>query len=151
MKRHGTSSWLPAVAAIPLLALAGCAEDSSVSTVSVGLHEFSISLDRTTVPAGMVRFLAENRGEDLHEFVVLRTDLSPSALPLDEAGDVDEEAEGIEVVGEVEDIEPGAEGDITLDLAPGRYVIICNLAETEPDGEVEHHFGLGMSAALLAK
>ncbi|MBI5501782.1 MAG: hypothetical protein HY907_16180 [Deltaproteobacteria bacterium] len=151
MRKSARSSTLATVAAIPLLAFAGCADDSSVSTVSMGLDEFSISLDRSSVPAGMVRFVGENTGEDLHEFVILRTDLALSALPLDASGDVDEHGAGLEIIGEVEDIEPGMTGEVTLDLAAGRYVVICNITETEPDGTVEHHFGLGMATTLIAK
>jgi hypothetical protein len=45
--------------------------------------------------------------ENVHQFVVIRTDLAPDALPTDENGVVEEEGEGTEVIDEIEDIPVG--------------------------------------------
>ena len=73
--------------------------------MNVTLQEFSIGTDPTTVDAGEVVVEATNDGpNDVHEFVVFRTDLGPTELPTDENGAVDETGEGIELIGEIEDI-----------------------------------------------
>ena len=54
--------------------------------------------------AGDVTFNATNTGpDDVHEFVVFLTDLAPDALPTNEDGSVDEEGEGLELQGEIEE------------------------------------------------
>jgi len=131
---------LTAFALIP----GGCADSGgSAAIVNADLREFSIDLDRSSAPAGKVTFRVENNGEELHEFVVLKTDLAPGQLPLDAEGDADEEADGVVVMGELEDITPGMSGELTLDLDRGQYVVLCNLATLE-DGVVQHHYPLGM-------
>ncbi len=88
--------------------------------------------------AGDVTFEVHNEGDAPHELVVLRTDLPADALPV-EGGLVDEAAEGIEEIGEVEEF-PGGEIEIgTFHLEAGRYVLICNIAG---------HYQQGMFAEL---
>jgi uncharacterized cupredoxin-like copper-binding protein len=108
--------------------------------------DFQIKLDVSTVKAGSVTFKAKNTAStDPHELVVVRTDLDPKALPFNKAeGKIDEEGAGLETIGEVEEVEHGKDGSVTLDLKPGRYVLLCNIAETEPDGSLESHFDKGM-------
>jgi uncharacterized cupredoxin-like copper-binding protein len=94
------------------------------------------------VDAGEVVFEAANEGpDDVHEFVVFRTDLDPTELPTDENGAVVEDGEGVELMGEIEDIEVGDTKDVTLDLEAGNYVFICNI--WDPD-EQEAHYQEGM-------
>lgn len=126
------------------LSLGGCGEsEGAKTTVNAELREFSIDLDKPSAPAGRVTFMVENKGEDVHEFVVLKTDYAPDQLPREPDGDADEEAPGIVNLGEIEDILPGQSGELTLDLERGNYVIICNLVTFE-DGMAEHHYPLGM-------
>jgi uncharacterized cupredoxin-like copper-binding protein len=75
-----------------------------------------------------------NEGPSTHEFVVVRTDLNPSSLP-QENGVVSEETPGVEVVDEIEDIEAGQNKQLSVDLAAGDYVLLCN---------VSGHYQLGM-------
>ena len=115
------------------------------STVNVTLQEFAVIPDVATVGAGTVTFAIENIGpDDVHEFVVLKTDLAADALPVDEDGAVTEDVDGITLIGEVEDIEVGGTEDVVLDLTPGKYVLICNILQTEPDGSLEAHYKVGM-------
>ncbi len=82
-----------------------------------------------TAAGGKVTFAIRNAGTTVHEFVVFRTDLGSDKLPMaSDEPEVDEEGEGIEAVDEVEDIAPGASQSLTVDLAPGHYVAICNVA-----------------------
>jgi len=95
-----------------------------------------------SVAAGDVTFKVTNAGpEDIHEFVILRTDLDPGALPTDDTGAVTEEAEDIEVVDEIEDIAIGQGQELTMSLAAGAYVLLCNIYSAE---ENEAHYRLGM-------
>lgn len=120
------------------------------TTVTVELNEWKIVPDATSASAGEVTFVADNKGEDKHELVLLKTDLAIDKLPLDANGDVNEEAQGVTVVAEVEDVEPGKTGEFTAKLEPGNYVLICNLAEPEGD-MIEHHYALGMRSAFKVK
>jgi uncharacterized cupredoxin-like copper-binding protein len=132
--------------------LAGCSDegDDGTETVTAVMSEFELTLDRTAAPAGTVRFVAPNEGEDVHELVLLKTDLAPEALPLDDAGDVDEEGVGVEAIGEVEDVAPGDTGEFTVDVTAGKYVLICNISMLEGE-TVEHHYALGMRAAFTVE
>ncbi len=108
-----------------LLVSAGCSSDSG----GIGATEadYSITLDEDTAPAGDVTFDIQNDAGQVHEFVVFKTDLAPEALPTDDAGDVDEEGEGVTHIDEVEDIAGGSSESLTVKLDAGSYVLICNL------------------------
>jgi uncharacterized cupredoxin-like copper-binding protein len=99
---------------------------SKLSTVSITLKDFSIVPSVASLPAGRVTFKASNQGPSEHEFVVLKTGLAPSALPL-KAGAVSEDATGIKNVGELEGLGSGNTKSTTIKLAPGRYLLVCNL------------------------
>ncbi len=114
----------------------------AATSVAVTLLEWAVVTDVPEAPAGPVTFTVSNGGpEDVHEFVVIRTDLPFIDLPTDDTGSVDETAEGITVMGEIEDIPVGGSEDLTLDLEPGAYVLICNIYD--PD-EAEAHYQMGM-------
>jgi uncharacterized cupredoxin-like copper-binding protein len=101
--------------------------------------------------AGTVTFNVTNNGpEDPHELVVFKTDLAHRDLPTREDGGVDEEGEGVELIGEIEEFDPGATESADFDLAAGKYVLICNLVEEE-EGELESHYGLGMSVEFTVQ
>jgi uncharacterized cupredoxin-like copper-binding protein len=126
---------------VALAILAAC-NGNGGGTVEVTLQEFSIATDPATVDAGEVVFEATNEGpDDVHEFVVFRTDLDPTALPTDENGAVVETGEGIELIGEIEDIPVGETQSVTLDLEAGNYVLICNIFDED---EQEAHYQEGM-------
>jgi uncharacterized cupredoxin-like copper-binding protein len=122
------------------LVAAGCGGGGE--DVSVTLQEFAVGSDPSSVSAGSVTFNLENKGpDDTHEFVVIRTDLDPTALPTDENGAVDETGAGIEVVDEVEEIPVGDTPSLTVDLTAGSYVLICNIFD---ESENEAHYQEGM-------
>ena len=126
-----------AVAALPLAALIACGGGSSstsspktsaagATAVAVDEKEFSIGLDKTSIPAGDVNFSIKNSGTVVHEFVVIDTDLASDQLP-QASGEVDEDAEALTAVDEVEDIDPGAAESLSVNLPAGHYVVICNV------------------------
>ncbi len=128
------------------------AASGATSTVNVALQEFAVTPDVSSVPAGKVTFVANNTGpEDVHELVVVKTDLAPDALPVDGDGKVTEDTPDLTVIGEAEDIEVGATKQFDLDLEPGKYVLICNILQTEPDGTLEAHYSVGMRTAFEVK
>lgn len=151
--RFTTSRRLLAAAAITCLVVVGCTtEDASpgadgeATVVAVSLQEWAVVPDQSSAPAGDITFAVTNDGpDDIHEFVVLRTDLDPADLPVDENGVVSEEGEGIEVIDEIEDIPVGDSQDLTVSLDAGNYVLICNI--WSPD-EGEAHYKLGMRVAF---
>jgi len=111
--------------------------------VNVELVDFSVIADSSEA-AGQVTFNIENTGPDhMHEFVVVKTDLDAAALPTADDGSVDEEAAGVEVVDEVEEIAVGGSETLTVALDPGHYALICNVVHME-EGETFVHYDLGM-------
>jgi len=123
-------------------AATGTPAAGGATTIDVTLQEFAVIPSADAAPAGDVTFKITNDGpEDVHEFVILKTDLGASALPTDEDGAVDETGAGIEVIGEVEDLALGASEDLTVTLAAGKYVLLCNIFD---ETENEAHYKLGM-------
>ena len=150
-------SWFKRTSALALIAvgvmfLAACSEnddhDNVSSTVNVTLREFSVTPDRGNAPAGHVTFDVTNLGEDMHEFLVIRTDLAPDGLPTEENGSYEEDGPGTVLLDEIEDIEPGDTAELSLELDAGNYVLICNMVHVEED-EVEVHYALGMRTAFV--
>jgi uncharacterized cupredoxin-like copper-binding protein len=116
------------------------------ASIQVTLQEWAIVPASDSVAAGDVTFQVTNSGpEDVHEYVVLRTDLDPNALPTDATGAVSEEGEGIEVIDEIEDIPVGESRDLTVALTAGDYVLLCNIYD---ETEQESHYQLGMRTAF---
>jgi uncharacterized cupredoxin-like copper-binding protein len=138
-------------AAVLLLSAVGCGDDdddggdegAGGTQVDVVLSEFIIEPSEDTVDAGEVTFNLDNQGGETHEFVVVDA-ASVDDLPLDADEAFDEAAYGEDnVLGEVEDVESGATAELTVDMAAGDYLLLCNIVEDE-DGESESHFAEGM-------
>jgi hypothetical protein len=118
---------------------------AAATTVAVTLQEWAVVPATSSAPAGPVAFDVTNQGPaDPHEFVVFRTDLAHRSLPTKDDGGVDEAGAGVELIDEIEEFDVGTSQSITLDLAAGKYVFVCNLVEEEA-GELESHYQLGMS------
>jgi uncharacterized cupredoxin-like copper-binding protein len=134
-------------AAVIVLAFAAASCGGGGGAVDVTLQEFSITTDPTSIDAGEVEFSATNDGpDDVHEFVVFQTDLDITDLPVDENGAVVEDGEGVELIGEIEDVEVGDTKSVTLDLDAGNYVFICNIWDEE---EQEAHYQEGMRTSFV--
>jgi len=109
-----------------LLALAAPATAAAPAptAVGVGAREFSLSLYRTSVKPGAVRFNLTNFGEDGHDLTVL--------------------GPGGRVAGHLEEVEGfGGRGalEVTLPKA-GRYRLLCTIAD---------HAKRGMRATLRVR
>jgi hypothetical protein len=142
--------WALPVLMTGTLGVMACNDSTEPSpvTVNVTLREFNITLDRASAPRGTVIFHVTNAGEDTHEFLVIRTDRAPNALPTEADGSYQENGPGTQLLEEIEALPPGATRDLTIDLTEGSHVLICNMVMVESDGTVEVHYALGMRTAF---
>ena len=150
MRRIGFGSFV-AVAIIGMSA-AGCgstasspaAASSSPTTsasstaaggsIAVELSEWQVVSAQSSSPAGSVTFAVTNTGTQVHEFVVVKTDMKADSLPVVD-NKIDESA--LTPVDEIENIAVAGTPSLTVDLAAGHYVLLCN---------IETHYGQGMRA-----
>ena len=107
--------------------------------VDVTMTEFSVTSLVDTVPAGTVKFVVRNTGAIDHNLRVIKTDLAPDALPTD-AGMADESQ--LDVVATTEDFGAGESRDVSADLEPGSYVLLCNFVG---------HYQSGMTVAFTVE
>jgi uncharacterized cupredoxin-like copper-binding protein len=143
---HGRRRIAMALALAGVLSLVAAACGGGKKTVGVTVQEFAVVPAESSSGSGETTFNVTNKGpDDVHEFVVIKTDLAPDALPTDENGAVEETGAGIEVIGEIEDIPVGETPSVTLDLAAGKYVLICNIWD---ETEQEAHYSLGMRTSF---
>jgi hypothetical protein len=123
---------------------AGCAAGGG--TVNVTLSEFSVALDKTAIAAGSVIFEVTNSGpDDIHEFVSSGRISIPARSPPIRPARSMRQAAAWRSRGEIEDIAVGSSDSLTLDLAAGTYVLICNIYDKD---ENEDHDAEGMRAAF---
>lgn len=121
------------------------AKPAGAQQVDVVLREWAVEPKVTSVKAGEVYFLADNRGPSAaHELVIVKTDLAADKLPV-EQGKVPEGK--VTVVEEIEAFAPKSQASKTVKLAAGSYVLLCNIVETD-GGKTESHYQLGMRAAF---
>jgi uncharacterized cupredoxin-like copper-binding protein len=136
--------------AVLLAACGGGSSDNSGTTVktsdqqasgavNASLGEFYIKPDKTSVPAGKVRFTVINKGAIKHEFVVIKTNLAPDKLPVN--GNEADESVGPSP-GEIGNLPPGKTSHLAVNLTAGNYVLICNLPG---------HYKSGQRAGLSAQ
>jgi uncharacterized cupredoxin-like copper-binding protein len=101
---------------------AGGAADT---TVSVTLSEWEVSPNLARVEAGSIRFEATNESADqVHELAVLRRKDDGSIA---------------EVLGEIEDLDPGASGSIVIEMEAGQYELACVIVPGEAGSTVDHY------------
>lgn len=119
------------------LILAGCSggAGSEGPVIDTTLNNTSISLSVATVDAGTITFAVTNEGDQVHEIEVFAG--SETVLPVDKTvADVS----GLTLIDEIEDILPGGNVRLTLDLPAGDYIVICNLPG---------HYEMGMVTKLV--
>lgn len=133
MRRHRT--FFLAVPFLLVLA-AACTSTGGEGDVAVSLRDDAVELEPATADAGSVTLSATNDGTVTHEIEVFHGDVDPATLPVE---DNVASTEGLSLVDEIEDITPGSTADLTIELGPGTYVVMCNLPE---------HFAKGMHAVL---
>ena len=87
----------------------------------------AVVVDKTKVKAGEVTFQVTNNSKDLiHEMLVAPADPAKPLPFVEKDFRVDEEA--AKDMGEVSELDPGKSGALTITLAPGTYILFCNVA-----------------------
>jgi uncharacterized cupredoxin-like copper-binding protein len=101
-------------------------ETVDVDLIDHGIESMKMDLSTEQVKAGTVTFNVTNKSEALvHEFVVAKSDKAVETLPYNEdEKELTEDA--VEVENEIEDIDAGKSGTLTVKLEPGTYVLLCN-------------------------
>lgn len=118
---------LLALALLPCLLLLGCGRDTPYvratdSTVRLRLDEYRILPQRVTVPAGKIRIVARNVGRLTHNVAVVQFD-----RPLGE----DEEKQ----YARTRTAHPGDVVQTTATLKPGKYRLVCTIANHDNLGQ----------------
>ena len=126
---------------LPLLVAAACAPAAPEADITKGqiradLKEYVVGLTSATVRAGQVTFIARNIGTSAHDLIVIKTDLAADKLPVD--GPTQKARTDGRVDG-VEEVPPGQNRNLRIDLPAGHYLVICN---------VPTHYQLGMRTEL---
>jgi uncharacterized cupredoxin-like copper-binding protein len=140
--------YLVGLGVVAALAIGEGGSGGGQSTLHVELGQWHIDTD-ATVAAGDITFEVVNGGTMVHEMLVLKTDTPADQLPVTDAGDPPVPvATGADKVSEDDsigetgapDMEPGTTRTFTInDMAPGHYVLVCNIAG---------HYAKGMWADL---
>lgn len=134
-----------ALSAVALL-LIGCPQNGGNlggTVIDVSVKEFSVTLDAASAPAGLVTFRVKNNGTVTHEFLVIKTDLAPDALPTEDNGSYQEDGPGTELLNEIPGMNPGQTKTLALTLEAGNYVLICNMVN-----QGVAHYAQGMRTAF---
>ena len=122
------------------LALGACSSapqaDVSDAPLVVELRDYSLKPNVPSVKAGKVKIGIRNLAGMAHDLTVIRTDLPEDKLPIDTAS---AKAKEDGKVGKLDLIGAGRVAALTVDLTPGTYVLVCNVAG---------HYQLGMHATL---
>jgi uncharacterized cupredoxin-like copper-binding protein len=161
---NGNHKLLPlVVAGLVVLAVAGCSSSNnsgSTSTTSGGGGvttttaaasggptvvnvvggeksggKYYLTVTPASVQAGPTTITFKNVGTMEHEVVVLKTDTPADQLKVGADHTVSEDTS----VGEDSETKPGKTKSTTINLQPGKYVLVCN---------VERHYEKGMFTAF---
>jgi uncharacterized cupredoxin-like copper-binding protein len=121
---------LLAAGVLALVVVTGCgggrASAGAGTTASVTEQDFRISAP-AHVKTGDVTFRVHNKGPDEHELIIVP--LRRAQLPLRTDGfTINEEAIQRTEPGSLDPGRPGSVRYLTVHLAPGRYVLFCNMA-----------------------
>ena len=97
------------------------------SGTAIYTSEWSVGLP-TSMLAGQANFSITNIGTIQHELLVFKSDLAPSAYPVDTKGNIIEDGPGITLLSRGDKLDPGTTQPRIVDLTkPGRYMFVCNL------------------------
>jgi uncharacterized cupredoxin-like copper-binding protein len=121
------------------ISLATPSAQAPVPSITVVLtdHHFRLS---APVEGGTLRWRVRNDGTEPHQALVVR--LPDGVSEYGERAWFDHGSKGPEPgerAGGVERIAPGAEASFDTDLKPGKYLLLCTMAEDEG-----RHYELGM-------
>ena len=99
----------------------------------------AIRIDHDTAKAGSVKFDVTNWSRMMvHEMLIVAVDDPSTPLPYDyNAAKVPETA--VKVLGDTSELQPNMSREVEVTLAPGTYLLICNVAG---------HYAAGMATPL---
>jgi len=98
---------------------------AGAAAVDVRLQSYSVTPSVVTIKAGNITFNVTNIATDQpHQFVMIKTDLAAEKLPVGSDGTVAETA--VTIVNRIAALDPGKSGSLSVNLAAGHYVLICN-------------------------
>jgi uncharacterized cupredoxin-like copper-binding protein len=106
------------------------------SSIVVEMTDYKITVNVTNWRAGGVTFGVRNLANMEHSFVVIKTLIPQDKLPVD--GATAKAKEDVKM-GEIKSIAAGKSAALRLELQPGKYVLICNIAG---------HYQLGMHNSI---
>ncbi len=107
-------------------ASASAAPSASAATNTIALSEWKVIV-AATITQGTSTFAISNIGTIPHELLVFKSDLQPSAYPVDAAGNIEEEGAGVTLLSDGDNIDPEASQVRAIDLTPGTYLFVCNI------------------------
>jgi uncharacterized cupredoxin-like copper-binding protein len=127
-------AWAETVMRVTLIDKMADGDLSKPLGLGMGMHAdmtrapMGIAVNPQTASRGMVRIDVTNLASSLvHEVEVARITDENEVLPYDQSRNkVD--TEGLEILGSVAEIMPSKSASLILDLAPGRYILFCNVA-----------------------
>ena len=124
-------------------------EETSDALAITGV-DFAFELSSTTVPAGETTITFENAGEEPHELFMVPLD--ENAPPINELIELGEKEAQKYMTGEPittdGPIDPGASTELTAELQPGNYGLVCFV---ESKAEKKPHAFLGMVNSLTVE
>ena len=138
--------------ALVAMVLAGCSRGrdaplpAEAATLAVTMEEYRFGFDRDqAIDPGRVVFEVTNRDQRDHELLLV-------ALPADLAGTLNDQLRSptrrpVLPLANLPPRRPGQSGSFAVDLAPGRYGLMCFLQD--PDGQ--RHALKGMNAELRVR
>ncbi len=99
----------------------------------------AVRTDHSSVKAGTIHFDVTNWSQGvLHELIIVAVDNPQATLPYDYSKAKVAEDQ-VKVLGDTGDLQPSASYSFDVTLAPGSYLLICN---------VPGHYAAGMSTPL---
>lgn len=114
-----------ATATVSATASSTSAASAAAGPIAVELFDGRMSVSAATAPAGETTFQVRNGGEFPHDFVIISTELDAAELPVEQ---LKADESSLDVVDRVDQLGPGDTAELTVDLAPGHYVLICNVS-----------------------
>jgi uncharacterized cupredoxin-like copper-binding protein len=108
--------------------------------ITGNVHEWAVNLSAGKAKAGEVTFAIANFGSIPHEFIVVKTDFKLGEIPLGDNNRLDEEGQGVEAIDEIAEFEVDTTHILKVNLEPGSYQLLCNIAG---------HYKNGMYASLV--
>jgi plastocyanin len=114
--------------ALAAVSVAACGSDVAYTRapdrkVHVTLDEYSISPERIEVTAGRITFDARNDGRLTHNLAVVQFNRPKSGEEEKQYGEA------------TKTLFPGQTGSTTIDLQPGKYRLVCTLANHDNLGQ----------------